>query len=168
MKKLFAVLAVFAMALALSGVSASAFGYGGGYGNWYHPQPQPLTLKLVAKDPVTWSETPQNGVATLRTGAFGYGFSVIGFGLEESQHYTLIYYGDASHNDEWPYATCIAHGRTGPYGRTMFFGFHNFNKYKNNGVDEKIWLVKSSDVDCSAKVMTAWHPEEYLFEHSTI
>ena len=38
----------------------------------------------------------------------------------------------------------------------------------DDGIAQKFWVVKSSDVDCDAGVMTAWNPTEYLFETATI
>jgi len=32
----------------------------------------------------------------------------------------------------------------------------------------KIWLALSSDVNCSAQVMSGWNPTEYLFENNLI
>ena len=32
----------------------------------------------------------------------------------------------------------------------------------------KIWLVLSSDVNCTTNTMSGWNPTEYLFEHDLI
>jgi len=89
------------------------------------------------------------------------------YDLEPKTKYQLIYYGDEDHNDVWNHATCIGKER-----RTSTKGYFKSGSTHipeiNNGVDEKFWVVKASDVDCKNKVMAAWNPEEYLFEMNTV
>ncbi len=53
-------------------------------------------------------------------------------------------------------------------GGLFLWGWHNFRAYQYDNVPQKIWLVKSSDVNCNLGKMTAWHPTEYLFEWDVI
>jgi len=134
------------------------------------------TLELVEKDS-SWNmvEEGARGIVT---------FSVITrfnwiiqqrvrvsvWGLEPKTKYQLIYYGDETHNDEWPYATCIGRPR-----RTNTKGYFRggSTRYdhlwmKGDGIPQKLWVVPSSDVDCKNGIMTGWNPSEYLFETNTV
>ena len=83
--------------------------------------------------------------------------------------YTLIYYGDATHNDEWAYATCITSKTTNKRGNArMPKGSFDYSGFVDDGIGQKFWIVLSSDVDCSQGIMTNWEPQEYLFEHNVI
>lgn len=126
-----------------------------------------MNLKLVEKDPSDWS--------VIHGGAYGYMdathntvVNFWGFGLDPRTRYTLIYYGYGGHNDEWPWATCIASGRTFGNRIALSNTYFPYTQYLDNGINEKFWLVKSSDIDCGSHTMTAWNPTEYLFEHNTI
>jgi len=141
---------------------ASAF-FDGKLGNGY----QALYLWLVEKDPSDWSVV-QGGAKGQLFVLYGSYFWFSARGLEPYTKYTLIYYGDETHNDQWPFATCMKSGATNRYGRVGMQGGYNFYQFIGNDVPEKIWLVLSSDVDCDNHKMTAWHPTEYLFEWDTI
>ena len=88
---------------------------------------------------------------------------------EPKTEYTLIYYGTEGHNDEWNYATCISSKKTNSRGNALFLSQKfNWLPFIDDGLDQKFWIVKSSDVDCANNQMTAWNPNEYLFETRTI
>lgn len=89
--------------------------------------------------------------------------------LEPKTKYTLIYYGDETHNDVYPYATCLKTFKTSTQGYKKTTGRNfEFSSFLDDGVAQKFWVVKASDVDCKNNVMTAWDPNEYLFEMKTI
>ncbi len=89
--------------------------------------------------------------------------------LESRANYTLIYYGYNITNDVWPYATCITSSKAGSNGFVrMQSGNFDFTSFLNDGKNQKFWIVKSEDVNCTSHMMTAWNPTEYLFEEQTI
>lgn len=91
------------------------------------------------------------------------------FNLEPKESYQLIYYGDAEEgiNDVYPHATCVGREkRSSTHGYLRTNARFDWMSFKNDGVDQKFWLVKADDVDCRNKEMTAWNPEQYLFETS--
>ena len=124
-------------------------------------------IPIVTKNPVTWEEVwGAEGNILLSQGHFAHAI------IRHAQpftDYTLIYYGDATHNDVWNYATCISsvttnnhgNGRT-PNGQIDYTGFIN------DGKAQKFWVVLSNDIDCKNNRMTAWNPTKYLFETYTI
>lgn len=132
----------------------------------YYQRPRVTHLSLVAKDPTTWNIV-YGGKATISF-IDGYRLSLMGWRLEPNTEYTLIYYGDKTHNDEWPYATCLFSAKSSSRGYIAMGGMFYYNAFFRNNVDEKIWLVLSNDVNCAQGKMTAWNPTEYLFEHNTI
>ena len=84
-------------------------------------------------------------------------------------NYTLIYYGNGSNNDIWPYATCIQTKKSTAAGYlTMSISNFKWSNFLNDGIDQKFWLVRTSDVDCLNNKMIAWNPANYLFESQTI
>jgi len=92
-----------------------------------------------------------------------------GHDLVAEKDYTLIYYGDETHNDEWPYATCLASGTADADGNIHLMGSTMITPDEGDVDAEKIWLVLSSDVYCDTiDYMKGWHPAEYLFEYYTI
>ena len=130
-------------------------------------------MPLVEKDPTDNWSVVEDGSWGLLQGHRGRYLSFSGYGLEPNSEYTLIYTGwtDGSHNDVWPYATCIKHMKTSSNGRTgnvvakfPYYGWF----FIDNDVGEKFWLVKRSDVTCYMGRMTDWNPSEYLFEWETI
>ncbi|OGM03225.1 hypothetical protein A3K72_01785 [Candidatus Woesearchaeota archaeon RBG_13_36_6] len=126
------------------------------------------TLNLVEKNPSDWSVVSGGAKATIMDICNPMVYLLKGYSLAPNTKYTLIYYGDATHNDVWPYATCLGSGTSDFFGRVLFGGMPGFGKYFNDGVNQKIWLILSSDVDCAAGKMTKWNPTEYLFEYNTI
>jgi len=170
--------AMIALALTIALVATSA---------WALEPRQSFSTKLVEKDPTDWSivkggaygtfggyqstaVTWENGWKEYYNADYLYfmsGWNV----LPKYTDYTVIYYGDAEHNDVWPYATCIMSGNSGSYGYLKLNGAADafeWSDLMNDGIDQKFWLVLSSDVDCDQGKMTAWNPTEYLFEVATI
>lgn len=91
--------------------------------------------------------------------------------LKPNTAYTLIYWGYESFNDVWPYATCAAQGTTGANGYLTLKSAANIVKWSefiNDGLNQKFWLITSSDVNCATNKMTAWHPADYLFDMQAI
>ena len=90
-------------------------------------------------------------------------------GLEPKTEYTLIYYGDKTHNDVYPYVTCIKTHKTSTQGyfkmNSMKFDWMPFI---DDGINQKFWIVKTADLDCENGVLTAFNPSEYLFELASI
>ena len=128
-------------------------------------------LMLYEKDPGDWSIVEggawgklswKDAAANSRPLTFVFN----GHGLEADTAYTLIYYGDESNNDVWPYATCIASGTADMYGDVHLSG--TLPGIAVDAEPNKIWLVLSSDVNCMSDVMTGWNPTEYLFEYNVI
>jgi len=134
-------------------------------------------LSLTEKNPNDWSvvENGANGLVEFSLiSRFGTivqeRVKVSVWGLEPKTDYQLIYYGDSEHNDVWNYATCIGKER-----KTSTNGYFKGNSVSlpylemmNDEVAQKLWVVKSSDVDCLEGKMIAWQPTEYLFESNTI
>lgn len=83
--------------------------------------------------------------------------------------YTLIYYGFGSHNNEFPYATCISSHKTDKKGSATLekVKVDNLN-FLNDGINQRYFIVKSKDVDCKNNKMIAWNPAEYIFETKTV
>ena len=123
-------------------------------------------LYLYEKDAdweIVWDGAWGKMQFNLRGSTFDFVFN--GKGLTAGEDYTLIYYGDETHNDQWPYATCIASGTANNGGNIHLAGSHDFGYDLANA---KIWLITSDDVNCNEGTMTGWHPTEYLFEHNVI
>jgi hypothetical protein len=131
-------------------------------------------LYLYEKDPSDWSIVPDGVWAYMEyrpaypTFAFWFG----AFGLEPSTDYTLIYYPDP-----WPGEglICLGSGTTDSYGRLHICETPNTGDLPKEDDDNyptgaKIWLVLSSDVDCTSDPtkMIAWQPERYLFEGNLV
>lgn len=136
---------------------------------------------LTYKNPVTWEELYIKNTPVLKAKIYlkGFGGSILtasGTGLEPLTHYTLIYYGDAAHNDVWNYATCIPTKFTNSFSvKTSTLGqlsantfAFDYSSFIGDEVAQKFWLVPSSDVDCIAGKMTSWNPTRILFEHETV
>ena len=94
-----------------------------------------------------------------------------GKGLNEGVDYSLIYY-----KDPWPGgpAKCLASGVANGGGNVHLAGSVELNQDLADSADPndgtngaKIWLVKSSDVNCGTG-LTGWNPTEYLFEGAGI
>ena len=84
-----------------------------------------------------------------------------GHALEPSTSYTLIYYPDP-----WPGTglICLGNAMSNEGGNVHIAGSVNTGSLEG----AKIWLVLSSDVNCTAKTMIGWNPNEYLFENNLI
>lgn len=128
-----------------------------------------INLRMVEKDPTTWQQVYGGASAIL------YGnplcMNLFGFGLEPNTDYTLVYYGDETHNDEWNHVTCVKQTRTYVNGNLYQKCIHSplvDGLVGDSQYDQKLWVVLSSDVDCSAKKFIAWQPAEYLFERNLI
>ena len=130
------------------------------------------TLYLYEKDPITWEIVPDGAWGCMqyrpayKTFAFWFGAMY----LEPCTDYTLIYYPDP-----WPGQglICLGSGTTDAYGRIHICGPvdtgdlpKDFDANYPDGA--KIWLVLSSDVDCTNQQMIGWNPSEYLFENNLI
>lgn len=154
-------------------------------------------LYLVEKDPITWEIIPKkNGGAwgkmiyRLKSPKFKFVFN--GHRLVPDTDYTLIYFPDP-----WPGYGLICLGSDiasnepddNDVGNVHIAGSLELNTdlpalfdYNNpdnlNHIDcitnsscingAKIWLVLSSDVECTGAYMTGWNPSEYLFEFNGI
>jgi hypothetical protein len=154
-----------------------------------HPKGPVGFLYLIEKDPVTWKPVFEGAYGKMHYNIWGeeFDFWFEGHGLVQDKEYTLIYYPD-----EWPgyglicLGKGVAHGRggnVGIWGREPL-GMDLPAPYDKNAVPSppsgavgaKIWLVLSSDVDCtgdpavpeSKPHMSLWNPSEYLFEFNLI
>lgn len=156
----------------------------------YEPR-KDFKLNLVEKNPIDWSVVTNGasgyiggyeyykavwepyyiwGYMTNRVTYVNQGYVYGSFqGLEPNTDYTLVYYGSESNNDVWPYSTCIKQIKSTFYGSAYLPSTEfNFGPMLTDNINQKIWLVKSSDVNCTKQEMTAWNPTEYLFEMKTI
>lgn len=173
---------LFGVMLIASVLSVSA--WAGGY----------TSFKLVEKNPSDWSvvDGGHEGKLTIsqslgvewtpvvtpwftynvKTYVINNAMSFSSSNLESNTDYTLIYYGDATHNDEWNYATCIANGVSSSIGKLNVKGIYvtpySYGDILKDDFQQKFWLVESSDVDCDNGEMTAWNPTNYLFETKTV
>lgn len=123
---------------------------------------KPNTLYLYEKDPVTWEIVWDGawGKMSFKLDGTTIDFVFNGHGLEKDTDYTLI-----SYNDPWPGSpVCLAAGTSNNGGNINLQGTVDLGK--SDGI--KIWLVLSSDVDCSVPAMIGWNPGEYLFEHNLV
>lgn len=154
------------------------------------PTPKFPNLRLVKKDPTTWEPLPAEVCETwswgghpytscrrtghpeiqLASGWFGGITKYQGYGLEPNTRYTLIYYGDETHNDEWPYATCIETFRTDRRGSHPMTheNFDRLDEFLTDSVGQKFWVVPTRDLDCAAGRFIDWNPAEYFFEWNTV
>lgn len=125
-------------------------------------------LRLENKDPDTWAPIIEDGstygILTYDCKAQKFNYTFEGYGLQDVE-YDLIYYADP-----WPGnnpGALIGSG-TASGGRLSLSGGVELDTDLPDPNDwnypdgAKIWLVTSSDYDGSK--MTAWNPEDYLFE----
>ena len=129
-------------------------------------------LDLYEKDPVTWEIVVGGAYGKMIYSLCGPEFAFVfnGHQLEANTGYSLIYYADLWPGDN-PGALIAS-------GTTCIEGNINLVDCVDLGMDlphpddanypdgAKIWLVLSDDYDGS--MMTAWNPEEYLFEYDLI
>jgi len=119
-------------------------------------------LYLYEKDPSNWAIVPDGAWGKMKYNLSGPTFNFVfnGHALEPSTSYTLIYY-----LDPWPgHGMCLGNAMSNEGGNVHIAGSVNTGTLEG----AKIWLVLSSDVNCTAKTMTAWQPTEYLFENNVI
>ena len=140
------------------------------------PQPYPPNTPWAIDKDGAWGKMKYQLSGPL----FEYVFN--GHKLAPGEQYTLIYYADP-----WPGTglICLGTGTANQGGNVHIAASANIetdlpiladlNNPKNPGNDTcvlqstciegaKIWLVLSSDVDCTGRTMIGWDPEEYLFE----
>ncbi len=130
------------------------------------------SVDLFSKDSGTW-EVIDGASGRLEYNESGpefrYGFT--GQGLVPSTEYSLIYYGDP-----WPGnhpGALIANGTTDEFGAVSIEGSVDLgmdlpDPLDANTAGAKIWLVPSGDYDAVSNIMTAWNPDQYLFENALI
>lgn len=133
-------------------------------------------IPIVQKYPTNWSTVDKGAYGevileyNIEMGKISYQRArAIVHGLEAQTDYTLIYYGYGAINDVWNYATCIQSAKTSTQGyfSTMSGKFQHLGFFDDN-INQKFWVVKSSDVNCSANRMILWNPTQYLFETKTV
>ncbi len=155
-----AVILVFAPALSAQGPSKQA-----GKSRIGH-------LYLFEKDPDTWDIIPEGAWGKLKYSVTGPAFKFVfnGHHLMPGSEYTLIYYPDP-----WPGTglICLGSGTANGGGNVHIAGSVQTGDMPatfdaNYPTGAKIWLVLSSDVDCTAKMMIGWNPTEYLFEYKLV
>lgn len=143
-------------------------------------------IGLAEKDPATWDVIEDKGwlrgVSTEIRTTYGTGKirptrtyyrDTLSYSLKNlpvDTEYTLIYYGKVGLNDVWPHATCLmsdtSDRRGRMRGRTTGEGL--FRYMFDDGLEQKFWMVPSTDVDCVLGTMTAWNPQNILFETNTV
>lgn len=113
-------------------------------------------LYLVEKNPSDWSVLDGSWAKLTYTDDK---FSFNAHDLEEGE-YTLLTYGG------WTNVACFGTAMVNDGGNLHLNGAYDFDLMTDEpeNVPVKVWLVKSSDVNCEAGKMTAWNPTEYLFE----
>jgi len=129
-----------------------------------------FNIKLVEKN-VTGDWRELDGASARVMLSQGNKAQAILHNMPPNTDYTLIYYGSTrpQFNNIWPFATCITQATTGRLGsvrmpQTTF----NYAAFLNDGIDQKFWIVPTSDVDCGRNRMIAWNPQDILFETATI
>jgi hypothetical protein len=142
-----------------------------------------------------WQVVHGGAWGVLRYNLWGktFGFVFHGRNLAPGEDYTLIYYPDP-----WPGTglICLGSAKANPAGNLAMFNHHfdigtnlpaeydaNWKPiFPSGAVGAKIWLVLSSDVDCTDEEtpvgevddgipntsMTGWNPDNYLFEYNLI
>lgn len=134
-------------------------------------------LSIVQKNPTDWStiENGAYGIVQFNTVTTPWGLAqerikVSVWNLEPKTSYQLIYYGNDEVNDVWPYATCIGNSRmtnTQGYFSSGSTAFKHLSM-RSDSINQKFWIILSSDVNCTAGKMIAWNPDSYLFETRTV
>lgn len=132
-------------------------------------------LYLYEKDPVSWEVIEGGAWGMMKYDLSGstFDFKFKGHGLVSGEDYTLIYYPDKIGNP-WPRTdiVCLGSDIANAGGGVRIFDSADTGDLPNSGVDTnsgaKIWLVKTSAVDCGTNTMFGWDPTEYLFENNLI
>jgi hypothetical protein len=130
-------------------------------------------LMLVELDPATWLPVQKGAQGELKykaTSGAELEFHLRGKDLEPGGSYTLIYFPDP-----WPGngLICLGSAAANDQGRLKIKGKAvvpalPIESDANYPCGAKLWLVLTADVDCQGKMMTAWHPESYLFQGELI
>jgi hypothetical protein len=141
-------------------------------------------LYLYEKSDINWQILPNGAWGKMKYRMSGPFFNFVfnGKKLTPGEEYTLIYYPDP-----WPgnglicLGTGVANGGGNVHIKEATFidtdlpAEGDLNNPITEGHAEclanstcidgaKIWLVLSSDVDCTGRTMIGWNPAEYLFE----
>jgi hypothetical protein len=129
-----------------------------------------------------YEKVPSGDWPILEGGAWGkmtynqsgstFDFVFNGHGLEPGRDYTLIYYPDITGNP-WPRVgiICLGSGTADGDGDVHIMDSVETGDLPTGAdinLEAKIWLVLSSDVDCSVPQIAGWTPTEYLFEYDLI
>jgi hypothetical protein len=116
-------------------------------------------LLLFAKNPSTWFIVKEGANGKLIYHESSGIFTLNAAGLMPLRSYTFVRYADTP-----PQVEILAARESDKLGRLELSGiWHNWTK--------KFWLVSSEDVKGKAGkagVLTAWHPDRYLFEEKLL
>ena len=141
-------------------------------GNGQSGQSNTAHLYLFEKDPTTWEIVDKGAWGKMRYRMSGdlFDFVFNGHKLEAGWDYTLVYYPDP-----WPGEglICLGTAMADEEGNVHIEGMVETGDlpadYDDNyPMGAKLWLVLSSDVDCTMQYMVGWNPTEYLFEYDLI
>lgn len=133
-------------------------------------------LYLYEKNTTDWSIIDDGAWGKMKFNLAGptFDFNFNGHGLEPNTEYSLIYYPDKTGNP-WPRTDiiCLGSDTANDGGNVHIANSKELNTdLPDTSVDinsgAKIWLVLSSDIDCSTCEMSGWNPTEYLFEGDLI
>jgi len=130
---------------------------------------------------VVWKSCKVAGVKTqCKTYVTTDKYSLTSGNVVPNTKYTLVYYGYGSHNDEYPYVTCIKTVKSGSLsvnmgaegwvtkGTLSMSGTYKWTDFLDDGIDQKMWLVPTKDLDCTNHKFKNWNPDSILFETSTL
>jgi len=131
-------------------------------------------LYLFEKNPSGWTIVTEGAWGKMlynQTGAT-FNFNFNGHRLNQDTSYTLTYYSDPP-PESWPpdAVICFGSGTADSYGDVHIQGSATIPSLPiatdyNYPTGAKIWLVLSSDVNCTAGTWGAgWQGAEYLFEY---
>lgn len=125
-----------------------------------------IALWVYQKNPTDWSivRYGYQGIIYGKNGKMQFYAKV-----KPSTSYTLIYYGDTTHNDEWPYATCIVSATSSAKGWALSsLQPFNYAAMLDDSLNQKFWLVPTADLDCANSKFLAWNPTQIVFDTATI
>lgn len=127
------------------------------------PKPPVVTgkkkLLLFAKNPATWEIVKEGGAGKMVYHAASGAFTLNASKLRPRTAYILVRYAD-----EPPKVELLARGESDQRGRLKLAG--NWRDWT-----KKFWLVQASDVSGKTGAggrLTAWRPEQYLFEEKEL